>query len=254
MCKISIAIPAYIKDSSQIYFLKEAFDSILEQTFSDYEVVLSDHSSIKDIEDLCEDYMQRIKIVYLKNFYGRGIPTENANHAMKYCSGEYIKILHCDDFFVDSYALEKIVNVLDKSNKSWLVNGFTHTYDGKTFFNEKIPQYPDHLLLGNNLLGGPSNVTIKNNCNVYFDTNITMGIDVEWYHQLRMKYGMPYIIEDILLASRLRDDRVSQVFSSKYDVVIEGDGTSWQNISSEVEYIQKKHLHFFNNWKYPDEN
>lgn len=254
MCKISIAIPAYIKDFSQIYFLKEAFDSILEQTFSDYEVVLSDHSVVKDIEDLCELYSTKIKIVYLKNFYGRGIPTENANHAMKYCSGEYIKILHCDDFFVDPQALEKIVNVLDNSSKKWLVNGFNHTYDGKTFFNKKIPQYPEHLLIGNNLLGGPSNVTIRNDNKLYFDTNITMGIDVEWYHRLRIMYGMPYIIEDSLVTSRLRDDRVSQIFSSQYDVVVEADGISWNNIKSELEYIQEKHSKFFSNWKYPDEN
>jgi len=140
-CKISIVIPAYIKDSSQIIFLENAFDSILKQTFTDYEIVLTDHSTIYDIETLCEKYSNKIKILYIKNFYGRGVPTENVNTALKYCSGEYIKILHCDDFFVDNRALEKIVNTLDSTKKKWLVNGFNHTYDGISFLNEKIPQY-----------------------------------------------------------------------------------------------------------------
>lgn len=252
-CKISIVIPAYIKDSSQLIFLENAFDSILRQTFTNYEIVLTDHSTIYDIESLCEKYSNKIKILYIKNFYGRGIPTENANTALKYCSGEYIKILHCDDFFVDNRALEKIVNTLDSTKKKWLVNGFNHTYDGISFFNEKIPQYPDHLLIGNNLLGAPSNVTIRNDSKEDFDVNITMGIDIEWYHRLRMKYGMPYILNDILVTSRIRDDRVSAVTSKQYDIVIDGDGSSWQFIQSELEYIKNKHAEFFENWQYPND-
>jgi glycosyltransferase involved in cell wall biosynthesis len=252
-CKISIVIPAYIKDSSQLIFLENAFDSILRQTFINYEIVLTDHSTIYDIEALCEKYSNKIKILYIKNFYGRGVPTENVNIALKHCSGEYIKILHCDDFFVDNRALEKIVNTLDSTKKKWLVNGFNHTYDGISFFNEKIPQYPDHLLIGNNLLGAPSNVTIRNDSKEDFDVNITMGIDIEWYHRLRMKYGMPYILNDILVTSRIRDDRVSAVTSKQYDIVIDGDGSSWQFIQSELEYIKNKHAEFFENWQYPND-
>lgn len=249
-CKISIVIPAYIKDSSQIIFLENAFDSILKQTFTDYEIVLTDHSTIYDIETLCEKYSNKIKILYIKNFYGRGVPTENVNTALKYCSGEYIKILHCDDFFIDDQALEKIVNTLDSTKRKWLVNGFNHTYDGISFLNEKIPQYPKHLLVGNNLMGGPSNITIRNDCKIYFDTNITMGIDVEYYHRMRMKFGMPVILNDILVTSRIRYDRVSAETSKFFDVVIEADGSSWQNIKSELEYIENKHADFFENWEY----
>jgi len=252
-CKISIVIPAYIKDSSQIIFLENAFDSILKQTFTDYEIVLTDHSTIYDIETLCEKYSNKIKILYIKNFYGRGVPTENVNIALKHCSGEYIKILHCDDFFVDNRSLEKIVNTLDSTKKKWLVNGFNHTYDGISFLNEKIPQYPKHLLVGNNLMGGPSNITIRNDSKVYFDVNIMMGIDIEWYHQLRMKYGMPVILNDILTTSRIRDDRVSAQLASQYDIVIEGDGSSWKFIQSELEYLQEKHKNFFENWEYPND-
>jgi len=242
--KVSIAIPAYIKSSDQVIFLKQAFDSILNQTFSDYEVIVSDHSLINDVGELCEQYSNKMKIVYLKNFYYRDSPhpgAQNTNNAMKYCDGEYIKILHCDDFFVDDQALSKIVDAMDSSGKQWLVNGFNHTYDTVNFFNYKIPEYPDHLLVGNNLIGAPTKAIVRNDCKVDFDVNITMGMDHEWYHQLRMKYGMPFILKDTLTTSRLREDRVSQIASSQYDIVVEGDGSSWQFISSELEYLQEKH-------------
>lgn len=250
--KISIAIPAYAKDLKGVNYLRESFESIQKQTLTDFEVVVSDHSEINDLVDLCEEYSNKFSIVYIKNYYGRGTPTINANNAMKYCSGEYIKILHHDDFFVDSKALEKIVNALDLSNKQWLASGFNHTYDGVTFFDHRKPKYPDHLLVGNNLLGGPTNITVRNDCKVDFDTNITMGIDHEWYHQLRMKYGMPYMLDDILVTSRIREDRVSAQTASQYDIIIEGDGSSWQYIQSELEYLQEKHKDFFENWEYPN--
>lgn len=250
--KISIAIPAYIKNLNQIIFLKDALDSILNQTFDNYEVVVSDHSVITGVESLCEEYSDKMRIVYLKNFYGRGVPTENANCAMKYCQGKYIKILHMDDFFVSFDALEKIIINLESTDKDWLVNGFNHTYDGKTFFDPRIPQYPEHLLLGNNLMGGPSNITIKNESKLYFDVNITMGIDVEYYHRMRMEYGMPLILNDILVTSRIRNDRVSAKASSQFDIIVEADGTSWQNVQSEVEYIKDKHSAFFETWEYPN--
>lgn len=250
--KISVAIPAYIKNSSQIIFLKDALDSILNQTFKDYEVVITDHSIINDIEELCEQYFDKMKIIYLKNFYDRGIPTKNANCTLKYCSGEYIKILHIDDFFVNSKALEKIINNLDSTGKKWLVNGFNHTYNAINFFDERVPKYTEHLLLGNNLMGGPSNVTIRNDCKLYFDTNITMGIDVEYYHRMRMNYGMPLILKDILTTSRIRNDRVSAQSSSQFDIIIETEEGSWNNIQSEVNYLKQKHKTFFETWKYPN--
>lgn len=250
--KVSIAIPAYAKDHDGVEYLRESFDSILRQTFIDFEVILSDHSKINDLSDLCDEYSTKFKIVYIKNYYGRGVPTINANNAMKYCGGEYIKILHHDDFFVDDKALEKIVNALDASGKKWLASGFNHTYNGVDFFDHRKPQYPDHLLVGNNLLGAPTNITIRRDSKVDFDTNIIMGIDHEWYHQLRMKHGMPYMLDDVVVTSRIRDDRVSAQAASQYDIVIEGDGSSWQFIQSELEYLQEKHKDFFENWEYPN--
>ena len=250
--KVSIAIPTYAKDAKDVEYLKQSFDRILNQTFTDFEVVVSDHSQINDLANLCDEYSAKFKILYIKNYYGRGIPTANANNSMKYCSGEYIKVLHHDDLLVDDKALEKIVDALDTSGKKWLACGFNHTVDGINFFNPKVPQYPDHLLVGNNLLGGPSNITVRNDCKLDFDENITMGIDHEWYHRLRMNYGMPCMINDTLTTSRIRDDRVSAQAASNYDIVIEGDGSAWQFIQSELEYIQKKHKDFFENWEYPN--
>ena len=161
MPKISIAIPAYVKDESDLSYLKESFDKIDEQSFGDYEVVVSDNSSNDFVKNLCDEYRDKFSIIYKKNLEHIGM-SANSNVAMDLCSGEYIKILHCDDFLFSSNALKIVVDALDNSNNYWLVNGFNHTYDSVNFFDVRIPKYPDHLLIGNNLLGCPTNVTIRN--------------------------------------------------------------------------------------------
>jgi len=78
-------------------------------------------------------------------------------------------------------------------------------------------------------------------------------MDHEWYHRLRMKYGLPAFLNDVLVTSRIRDDRLSVQGASNYDIVVEGDDSSWQFISSELEYLQNKHADFFENWEYPND-
>jgi len=249
MPKISIAIPAYIKDEFDLSYLKESFDRIAKQSFSDYEVVVSDNSSNDLIEKLCNQYQDKFSLLYKKNLEYIGM-SANSNFAMDLCTGEYIKILHCDDYLYENNALELIVKSLDSSDKQWLVNGFNHTYDSINFFDPRVPEYPDHLLVGNNLLGCPTNITIKNDDLEYFDNNVQTSMDHEWYHRLRMKFGMPIILQNILTTSRQHNNNTTSKLN--YDVVVEGDGSSWQFIQSELEYLQKKHADFFESWEYPN--
>ena len=248
--KISIAIPSLINNEKELSFLKESFNRIYEQTFLDYEVVISDNSDNDLVEKLCEQYQNKFLITYKKNLKNIGM-SANSNFAIDLCRGEYIKILHCDDFLFSNKALEIIVNALDNSDKCWLVNGFNHTYDAINFFDSRIPNYPDHLLIGNNLLGCPTNVTIKNYDKEYFDVNVNLSMDIEWYHRLRMKYGMPLIIENILTTSRQHNHSATSRLD--FDIVVEGDGCSWQFIQNELEYLEKKHKDFFENWEYPND-
>ncbi len=247
MPKISIAIPAYIKNETDLSYLKESFDRIDNQSFVDYEVVVSDNSSNQLVENLCNQFRNNFSLIYKKNLDHIGM-SANSNVAMDLCSGEYIKILHCDDFLYSPDALEIIVKSLDNSDKYWLVNGFNHSHDGVSFFDNRVPTYPNHMLVGNNLLGSPTNVTIRNQNIEYFDINAEISMDHEWYHRLRMKYGMPLIVKNVLTTSRLHNNTTTSKLN--FDIVIEGDGTAWQFIQSELDYIQEKHKDFFEKWEY----
>ena len=65
---LSIATPTYESFGRGIEFLKTQFDKYLEQTFKDFEVVISDHSKNNEIEKFCdiEEILHRILIMQLR--------------------------------------------------------------------------------------------------------------------------------------------------------------------------------------------
>lgn len=239
MSKISIAIPTYEMKGLGFKFLKELFLSILSQSYKNIEVIISDHSQDNFILDLCSLYSDRFPIVYVRNFYNRGNGPANTNSALQYCSGDIIKIMFCDDLFTDDYALEKINQKFLETDSSWVVTGFSHTQDGKNFYRPMIPKWSEHLLEGQNFMGGPSIVSMKKECIQYFDPNCRMLMDTEFYHRMRYNYGMPTIINDILVCSREGTHRVSA--NLDLDIICEHPDGSWEANSEELNYVINKH-------------
>ena len=68
-----------------------------------------------------------------------------------------------------------------------------------------------------------------------------------------MEHGLPHIISDVLIANREHEGRTS-ASGIDYDLVIEGtDGRRWLVNSGEINYLQQRHVEFYNLRRYPDE-
>ena len=93
-----------------------------------------------------------------------------------------------------------------------------------------------------------------NECKEEFDVNLKLLLDVDFYHRMRMKNGMPNIIPNILVANRDHDDRISSQATSQYDCVVEHPEGNWMMNSRELQYVHQKYPEFMINPKYPDES
>ncbi len=166
MPKVTIAIPTHnMKDKD--FFLKRCLDSIREQSFQDYEIVVTN----------------------------KGKMAENTNRALKQAKGELIKIMYMDDYFNDKHALKRIV---DSFKGNWLVTGCIHESNSEQeLFNPHYASYSDDIETGNNTIGSPSVVTIRNGLDIYFDENMSWLLDCDFYKRLNEKYGPPTILNDI---------------------------------------------------------
>src|ERR1043166_5570237 len=96
----SICIPAY----KRVNFLKRLLDSIAAQSFKDFEVIITDDSPGNEVYDLTEHYKDNFTILYLKNPATLGTPA-NWNEAISHARGEWIKLMHDDDWFSSSESL-----------------------------------------------------------------------------------------------------------------------------------------------------
>jgi glycosyltransferase involved in cell wall biosynthesis len=102
MPEVSVVIPAY--NSAQ--FLGEALQSVFEQTFKDYEIIVVDDGSTDQTRKVVDRYKDRVRYVFQEN----GGPAKAKNRGIRDCLGEYIAFLDADDVWLP-LKLEKQVSM-----------------------------------------------------------------------------------------------------------------------------------------------
>jgi dTDP-4-dehydrorhamnose reductase len=206
----SVAIPTYGYNGRGSEFLNHSLEILSNQTFKDFEVVISDHSIDDTIFEVVKKWESVLKIKYLRNEHGRGIISPNINNAMSNCSGKWIKILFQDDYLNGNESLEKHYNfIINNPNTKWFA-AFTHvTYDGRTISWSFNPKWVDDIWTGNNKIGSPTNVTIHNKDLIFFDEDLNWLMDVEYYMRMRDKYGDIKILNEYVIVNRISPERLS---------------------------------------------
>lgn len=159
-CKISIIIPVYNKEK----YLDKCLQSILSQSFRDYEVICVDDGSTDFSLTILKEYANdnnNFK-VFSKNNEG---PGSARNYGLKKASGEYILFLDADDYITDD-TLEGLYNTA-YSNDSDLV-----LFNATEHFNDKSNDRIYHIHMDEN--------TDLNNFT--FDYNNNINLVMNGYH------------------------------------------------------------------------
>jgi glycosyltransferase involved in cell wall biosynthesis len=189
--KVSICIPSF----NQTRYLKNTLDSILTQTFRNYEIVICDDSSTEKVKKLINRYNFQGKLRYFRNKTILG-PPENWNRTVKLAKGKYIKILHHDDWFSQKNSLKKFVDLLDSHPEADFAfsatlardhNGkilFTHTANTRQIKSLKINS---EILFLENFIGAPSATIYKRSLNLKYDKNLQWFVDVDFYIKVLAK-------------------------------------------------------------------
>lgn len=209
--RFSIVIPTWEQHGKGVYFLTQLLNSIKNQKFNDYEIVISDHSINNEIENICKNF-DFLNITYIKNEKNRGNSPSNLNVGLSKSKGEIIKVMFQDDFFIDPNSLSLISDHFEKNDCKWLVNGCCHTTDSVNFFKYMIPKWNDKISEGVNTISSPSVLSFINKDILYFDENLTMLMDCDYYYSLYKKYGLPSILENYLVANTSHEYQISKMY------------------------------------------
>lgn len=118
--KITVCLLNY----NHAHTLKRALNSVLMQTYKDFELIISDDCSDDDSWDIINEYSSKFcNILALQTPKNLGMPG-NANFAISNSNNDYIALLHHDDIFRKDL-LEKWVNlVINKPNISFVFNDY----------------------------------------------------------------------------------------------------------------------------------
>ncbi|MBI3631989.1 MAG: glycosyltransferase family 2 protein [Candidatus Vogelbacteria bacterium] len=212
---ISICIPTYEMYGKGAFFLKRSLGMLTRQTFKDFDVVISDYSKDSEIKDLCEKYKGKLDIHYFKNNNPVVGMSLNVNNAIANATGKLIKILFLDDSLFNENSLTETIRHFDLEKDHWLVTGCTHTKDGKTFFRPHLAKYHNKIHMGQNTIGSPSVLTIKNDKPPLFDTNLKWFMDCDYYKRCFDAYGAPKIVDSINVVIGVGSHQISNTEATK---------------------------------------
>ena len=143
--KISIVIPLY---NTPIPYLKKIIDSVVEQTYDNWQLCLADGSTTTEVGNFIKNrYGREQRIVYRKLEKNGGI-SANTNEALRSANGDFILLADHDDIIVPQ-ALYEIVKVLNEHPDTEIV--YTDedkiSMDGKMYFGPNFkPDFSIDLL------------------------------------------------------------------------------------------------------------
>lgn len=179
-------------------FLPEAIESVLRQSFRDFELIISDDCSTDDSLAIARSYAQKDNRIVVASAPGNRGMVKNRNACLALARGEYVKWLHADDFLCSPEALQRMVAVLDGNHAVSLVasarqivNKRSHPTDTWSGFTKQRPIAGTTvinrcLFEQRNLIGGPSAVMFRRAlASRGFDEAFFVMADLEmWFHLL----------------------------------------------------------------------
>ncbi len=213
--RITVCIPVY----NSARFLAEAIESVLNQSYADFELLIVDDRSYDGSREIIRDYAARDgRIVAVFNDENLGM-VENWNACLKLAKGEYVKFLFGDDLFASPGALRRMVAVLEADPGISLVACARNIINDDSSILRVSSSFPDgmvkkgeelinlSLFTQKNLIGEPSAVMFrKSQAGRRFDANYRQLVDLEmWFHLLEQ--GDFFYMAESLASFRLHADQ-----------------------------------------------
>jgi len=189
--RVSVCIPTY----NSAKYLRECIDSVLAQTYGDFELLVSDNASTDSTCDIVRGYIdRRIRLHRLERNMGMAF---NFNNAARLAEGKYIKFL-CYDDLLEPTCLEKQVDMLDRKPEIVMVTAGMRHIDAAGRILRTVSFLPREtvlrdidvvagMLVYGNVIGVPSAVLIRRESLLKagsFSESFPQAVDVDMWLRL----------------------------------------------------------------------
>lgn len=229
---ISVIIPTY----NRAHLIKDAIDSVLNQTYQDFELLIIDDYSEDKTKEIVQSYSDP-RVKYLLNNRPKGAQGAR-NTGLHAARGEWIALLDSDDIWLPA-KLEKQVNYITNTDKDVVglsTGNAKYDFENDKVLHYKIPQLKNYTvkdLLYKNYLSGSSTFFFKKKIALEFggfDERFPAMQDIDFYISMAIM-GEVHGMKEVLAYIRTNnDDRItinynlkllaSQMFYRKYNTLI----------------------------------
>lgn len=213
MPKLSVVMPVY---NTEEKFLKEAIESILNQTFKDFEFIIINDCSTNNTQEVILSYKDE-RIVYLKNEKNLGV-SASANIGLNRAKGKYIARMDSDDI-AENNRFEIQYNFLEENPKYQLCATRITKSKGKASSRTMNFEYlKTKILLRGNCIVQPTvmfNREFFINNALYYKEDLLYAEDLELWVRLSL-VGKFVIIPEKLLYYRIHPEQANNVYSNKH--------------------------------------
>ena len=218
----SIVVPVYNVEK----YLKDCVDSILSQSFKDFELILVDDGSRDSSGNICDAYAKnddRIRVIHKEN----GGQSTARNTGIENANGEFAVFIDSDDMFSDTDFLYDLSNAIDE-NTDVVVFRYCKYYDSGKVDSCGISLKDISSLEKSSLLKElvrrdaffcscwskcvRMNILKKNN--IIFDTNLSCE-DMDWYYSVVSNANEFKVIDKPYVYYRQRENSVTSSFKKK---------------------------------------
>ena len=214
---ISVIVPCY----NQAQYLSEALESVLQQTYTNWECLIINDGSQDNTKEVAEEWQQsdsRFKHLYKEN----GGLSSARNYGIENSKGNYILLLDADDKYHSTF-MEKGIRILLNNPKVGVITSWLQKFDDKNNFYHiyKTPGGNKASFLFDNLSIGTS--LFRKECWLEtggYDEKMKKGYeDWEFYIRLTQKWNVE-VIPEVLFYYRKHSDSMVKEAINKYDTEI----------------------------------
>lgn len=210
---ISVIVPVY----EQPDLLRSALESVVDQTYDDWEAVVVDDASTADHERVVEEFDERIRLVTHET--NRGASAAR-NTGIDHAEGEYVAFLDADDAWAET-KLERQLSVFERgSDRLGLVyTGFVqYETDGSEWVRHPAARGDIYVQeLERDRVHPTSTVMVRRDVLDEvggFDTTLPSRQDYDLWIRVTERYEVDYV-DDVLVHKTEREDSISKNFDAR---------------------------------------
>lgn len=208
--KVSVIIPVYNSEK----FIRDAIDSVLNQTYRDFEIIVADDGSTDSTTEILKEYDDKIR---WKSQENKG-PASAKNFGISMAKGKYITFLDSDDVFMPD-RLEQQVDYLNKHPAVGLVYSDYYQIDEKGETTRLISHSKENASLIQQNYVPTSGVMCRRECIDTlgaFDENLGSNYDWDMWLRISEKYPI-YCIPKPLFKYKVHGGNISLTRPNRLD-------------------------------------